>query len=274
MVKDDHYRHILDELYRRYNRRSYVEPDPLQFLYGYDDIRDREIAAFIASSLAYGRVSQIIRTVASVLDEMNPSPHRFISDATDRSLGDRFSRFRYRFTSAGELTALLRSIKRVLTEWGSLKKCFAAAVNTDDETVAQALCRFIDVLGEKENGHDDNSLLPRPSRGSACKRLNLFLRWMVRHDDVDPGGWDEVPASQLIIPLDTHMHRTGVACGITNRKQGDMRTALEMTRFFRKLCPGDPVRYDFVLTRLGIRDDMDRSEFLQSWKMKGFSGQA
>lgn len=268
MVAADHYRNVLEALYGRYNRRSHVAPDPLQFLYGYDDMRDREIAAFLASTLAYGRVSQITRVVASVLDQMSPSPYRFLTSGTDKSLEDRFSGFRYRFTSGGELTALLRSVKRILDHWGSLKKCFAAAVNNDDETVAPALDRFVDTLGEDENGCYNNSLLPRPWRGSACKRLNLFLRWMVRHDDVDPGGWDDVPASQLIIPLDTHMHRIARACGMTNRTQGDMRTALEITRFFRALYPDDPVRYDFALTRLGMRNDREWRQFFYTWNAK------
>ncbi|MCD6487215.1 MAG: TIGR02757 family protein, partial [Syntrophobacterales bacterium] len=107
-----------------------------------------------------------------------------------------------------------------------------------------------------------NSLLPSPAKGSACKRLNLFLRWMVRHDDVDPGGWDDISSSKLIIPLDTHMHRICLALGITKRKQADMKTALEITRSFQVMAPHDPVRYDFALTRLGIRKDTDITSFL------------
>ena len=258
-VGGDHRKNVLEDLYCRYNTRAYVEPDPLQFLYRYDELRDREIVALIASSLAYGRVSQIIKAVKAVIDTMNPSPYRFIRDETDRALSDRFSRFRYRFTSGKELAVLLHGV------WGSVKQCFSVNVNDDDETVEQALCSFTDAVGGGAHADGCNSLLPRPARGSACKRLNLFLRWMVRQDDVDPGGWDEVPASKLIIPLDTHMHRISLACGITNRKQADMRTALEITRFFRNLCPDDPVRYDFSLTRLGIRDDMDVKAFLQAW---------
>ena len=106
-----------------------------------------------------------------------------------------------------------------------------------------------------------NSLLPLPDRGSACKRLNLFMRWMVRQDAVDPGGWSGVPLSKLIIPLDTHMHRISRAMGLTSRRQADMGTAMEVTRAFQKFAPDDPLRYDFVLTRLGIRKDMDVTQF-------------
>ena len=105
-------------------------------------------------------------------------------------------------------------------------------------------------------------LLPSPSAGSACKRLNLFLRWMVRQDNVDPGGWDSVSPAKLIIPLDTHMHRIGRRLGLTPRRQADLRTAIEITEGFRGICPSDPVRYDFALTRLGIRRDEGVEDFL------------
>lgn len=262
---------VLEELYCRYNTREYVEPDPIQFLYRYDDLRDREIVALIASSLAYGRVSQIIKTIALVIDAMYPSPYRFIMDERDSSLVDRFSRFQYRFTSGKELAALLQKVKQTIEKWGSLRQCFSASMNDDDETVEHALCLFTEAMGRAGNSDVCKSLLPRPARGSACKRLNLFLRWMVRHDDVDPGGWDEVPASKLIVPLDTHMHRICLACGITERKQANMRAALEITRFFRDLYPDDPVRYDFPLTRLGIRDDLSMDAFLQTWEPEGES---
>lgn len=260
---------VLEELYCRYNTRAYVEPDPIQFLYRYDDLRDREIVGLISSSLAYGRVSQIIKAVKAVIDTMYLSPYRFIRDESDSSLSDRFSRFRYRFTSGRELAALLHGIKRAIEKWGSLRRCFSVGMDDHDDTVEAALCRFSESLGEDGCSDARNSLLPRPERGSACKRLNLFLRWMVRRDDVDPGGWDEVPTSKLIIPLDTHMHRICLACEITNRKQADMPTALEITRFFRGLYPDDPVRYDFPLSRLGIRDDTDVKAFLQAWGRMG-----
>jgi uncharacterized protein (TIGR02757 family) len=100
-----------------------------------------------------------------------------------------------------------------------------------------------------------NYLLPDPAAGSACKRLHLYLRWMVRRDAVDPGGWSRVRARQLVAPVDVHMHRLGRALGFTKRRQADARTALEITAALRRFAPHDPVRYDFALTRLGIRDD-------------------
>ena len=114
-----------------------------------------------------------------------------------------------------------------------------------------ALSAFADALIAAADGGCP-SLVPHPAKGSACKRLHLYLRWMVRRDAVDPGGWNGVPTAKLIVPLDTHMHRIGLGLGLTARRQADMRTALEVTRGFARHAPHDPVRYDFALTRLPI----------------------
>ncbi|MCK4410112.1 MAG: DUF2400 family protein, partial [Candidatus Eisenbacteria sp.] len=136
---------------------------------------------------------------------------------------------------------------------------------SDDETVLPALTSFVGGIADAScvaAGVEGACPLPDPARGSACKRLHLFLRWMVRSDDVDPGGWDAVPASKLIVPLDTHMHRFSLLLGLTDRKQANGRTALEITRAFRSFSPDDPVKYDFSLTRLGIRDDLSEEALL------------
>ncbi|MCK5507938.1 MAG: TIGR02757 family protein [Desulfobacterales bacterium] len=252
---------ILDELYSRYNRREFVHPDPLEFLYDYKDIHDREIVGFIASSLAYGRVAQILKSVSSVFERMT-SPSIFLKHASRKSLFKTFKGFKHRFTTEEEIAAMLFGIKRVIKRYGSLHACFTACMNDDDATILPALSAFVKKL-IAESDRQRNSLVPLPTRGSACKRLLLFLRWMVRKDEVDPGGWDNVPKSRLIVPLDTHMHRIGLALGLTQRKQADMRTAIEITTAFRTISPDDPVKYDFALTRLGIRDDTDMDAFLK-----------
>lgn len=251
----------LDKLYDKYNRRNYVHPDPLEFLYAYKDLNDREIAGLIASSLAYGRVAQILKSVSYVLNIMGPSPSLFMKKASLRTLHKAFAGFSHRFATCEKLSNMLMGAKQVIEEYGSLYNCFLDGMKKDDETVLAALTIFaqnITANGKYSPGH----LIPLPERGSACKRLNLFLRWMVRKDDVDPGGWDKIAISKLIIPLDIHMHRIGIRINLTGRKQSDMRTALEITDGFKKMVPEDPVRYDFALTRLGIRDDTDFDDFL------------
>jgi len=257
-------RAILDDLYSRYNRRAYVHPDPIEFLYDYDDPADREIVGLVASSLAYGRVVQILRSVSTVLGRMS-SPSAFLRSASRTSLDEVFADFRHRFTTGEELSAMLYGAKRVIEKYGSLRACFAHNLKDHDDTVLPALSAFVDELTTATDARHNN-LLASPRRGSACKRLNLFMRWMVREDDVDPGGWQDVPASKLIVPLDTHMHRICLALGLTRRKQADIRTAIEITAAFRAIVPEDPLRYDFALTRLGIRDDTDLDGFLAQYR--------
>lgn len=241
----------LEDLYSLYNNRRFVHPDPLEFLYDYPELQEREIVSLLASSLAYGRVVQILKSVSAVLAKMTPTPYSFLVDATQGGLNATFSDFKHRFTTGEELAHLLWAAKKILEQYGSLYACFVSSWAEDDDTVFPALCAFMRSF-YKNMPSRENSLLPWPERKSACKRLNLFLRWMVRKDEVDPGGWDRIPGSQLIVPLDTHMHRIGLRLSMTKRKQADLRTALEVTHAFRHISPHDPVRYDFALTRLGI----------------------
>ncbi len=243
----------LDSIYLEYNKRKFVDPDPLLFLYNYPDKKDREIAGLIAASFAYGRVLQIMKTVNSVLEKMRPSPYEYVLERSGQGMAGDFKGFVYRFARQPHLTALLCGIKQVITRFGSLENCFYSGLSDSDETVLPGLAclsRYLDP--DNRTGH----LLADPVKKSACKRSHLFLRWMVRKDSVDPGGWDKVDAASLIIPLDRHMHRAGILLGFTDRKSADAKTALEITQGFRKIVPHDPVKYDFCLTRYGIRNEL------------------
>jgi len=245
----------LEYLYNRYNRRNYVHPDPLEFLYSYNDIKDREIVAFTASALAYGRVKQILKSVSKVLNVLDPSPYLFLTNSTFKSMSRKFEGFKHRFASGDHMAVMLWGLKKTIERFGSLNRCFLHGMSDNDDTVLPAMIFFAKELngGRNKQGH----LVPLPEKGSACKRMNLFLRWMVRKDEVDPGGWQGISPEKLIIPLDTHMHKIGLKFGFTEKKQANMSTAMEITSSFKKITPDDPVKYDFVLTRFGIRDDMD-----------------
>lgn len=251
-------------MYDRYNHREFVHPDPLEFLYEYPVPDDREVAAVVASSLAFGRVAHILKSVSTVLLAMGPSPAGFLASSSTRSLGLAFKGFKHRWTTGEQLAGTLAGVRRVIEEHGSLNACFISGLAPDDETVVPALCAFSRELSlaRGSGGPSCEYLLPSPEGGSACKRMNLLLRWMVRCDEVDPGGWTGVPASKLVVPIDTHMHRIGLAMGFTKRKQADLRAALEITAAFAEIAPDDPVRYDFCLTRLGIRGGSSMGEFL------------
>lgn len=241
---------FLDSLYDKYNDRKYVHPDPLEFLYNYDKPCEREVAGLIAASLAYGQVRQILKSVSFVLDKLGPSPSDFLKSADSNYIHSVFSSFKHRFTTGFELAELLLNIGRVLKKFGSLNECFISGYDKDKEMLP-AILNFIKELrmGKCECY---NSLVPMPTGKCAYKRINLYLRWMVRKDNVDLGCWDNIAVNKLIVPLDIHMHRVCLGYGFTERKQADMATALQVTEYLKKYDPNDPVKYDFALTRPGI----------------------
>ena len=228
------------------------------------------MVALIASSLAYGRVAQILKSVSTILEIMSPSPCRFLKEISNKKLMNSFTGFKHRFTTGEDISCMLLAVKRMIEEDGSLLNAFASGYRESDENILPALSSFVRRLVH-ESGGKKNSLIPLPDRGSACKRLILFLRWMVRKDRVDPGGWDIISPSKLTIPLDTHMYSICTGLEMTCRKQADMRTALEITGAFKKIIPEDPVEYDFSITRLGIRKEGDPALFLSEIAESGRS---
>lgn len=249
----------LEEHYQTFNHRDWIHPDPLEVVYRYAGAQDREVVALIAACLAYGRVQQILQSIEKVLVVLGPSPHECLAHADEMWLKEKLHGFKHRWTTAQELVSFLEGIGAVLGRFGSLEQCFLAHHRQNEETTSPGLSGF---AGDLLNGGRPTSLVSAPEKGSACKRLHLYLRWMVRSDRVDPGCWRGVSPSQLVVPLDTHMHRIALALGMTSRKQANFAAALDVTRAFRALCPEDPVRYDFSLTRLGIRRETDLDGFL------------
>lgn len=230
-----------------------MHPDPLEFLYNYPQAQDREIVGLVASALAYGRVAQILKSAAHILDIMGKSPAEFVRATPVKSFNKHFKGFKHRFATGTHVAFMLMGVKKILMDYGSLYECFLSGIDKNDDTIIPGLQLFSEKLAYYGNpGH----LVPMPKKGSACKRMNLYLRWMVRKDRVDPGGWEQVSCKKLIIPLDVHMYNISLKLGLTKRKQANMKTALEITSGFAKWEPGDPVKYDFALTRFGIRDEI------------------
>jgi uncharacterized protein (TIGR02757 family) len=244
-------RELFENLYRRYNRRDFVHPDPIEILYDYPDVRDREIVALLAASLAYGRAAQISRSVRAALSRMGRHPAAYLRNTTPRRIGRDLSGYRHRFTSGADVAALLTGIRAALSRYGSLHACFLQGLDSKDATVLPALRAFTARLVDRHS-----HFVPCPSGTSPCKRLNLFLRWMVRQDAVDPGGWQGISPGLLIVPLDTHMQRIAHLLGLTRRRSPNLAMALDITERFRAFSPDDPVKYDFALTRFGIRREL------------------
>jgi uncharacterized protein (TIGR02757 family) len=239
-----------EKLYSMYNRKEFIHPDPLEFVHRYDDPADQEVAGLIASGLAYGRVAQILQSLEKVFEALK-RPAEDIKVMDRKELLETFRPFRHRWTTGEELALLLKGAADLRGKYGSLENCFLEGTGSDDKDVIPALTSFVAKL-RFATGRKDLSLLACPSMGSACKRMFLFLRWMARRDEVDPGPWTQVPAAQLVVPMDVHMHRVSCQLGLTSRRQADLKSALQVTGFFKKLVPGDPVKYDFSLTRPGI----------------------
>jgi len=255
---------LLDQLTREFDLR-HISPDPVEIVHEYRAPEDQEVVAFVAAALAYGNVWSILRSVRRVLGVLGDSPRAAVLALNPRKALDRLSGFRHRFNSGVDVARLLLMTGRALRRHGSLGTCFAQGYRETDPNIGPALERFVaHMLGakfpdldrvEKRTGSLSrvDFLLPLPSRGSACKRLNLFLRWMVRRrDGVDFGLWPQISPAKLIIPLDTHVARISRGLGLTRRAAAGWKTACEITEALKRLDPLDPVRYDFAISRLGI----------------------
>ncbi len=240
----------LDDLYGRFNRPEWIDPDPLAVAREYRSRADREVAALVAAALAFGGVKQIMASVRTALAPF-PRPYADLLAAQPAEIHRACAFFRHRYAGGEELAALLTGIRGVLKDHASLGALYARLAEPGDQDVVPALARFVRML-EAGSPLSRNFLLPDPARGSACKRLLLYLRWMVRADAVDLGLWKGVNPAQLVIPLDIHMHRICTRLGFTSRRAADLRTAREVTEAFRALRPDDPVRYDFCLTRAAM----------------------
>ncbi|MBI3016671.1 MAG: TIGR02757 family protein [Deltaproteobacteria bacterium] len=245
----------LESIYQKYHKPKFIHPDPLEFVYRYSRVQDQEVAGLIASTLAYGRVKQILKSTSWVLEKLDPTPSDFLKQEAPKAIRHLTQGFKHRFTKDEDLCHLLLGIQKNLNHYGSLYECFLAGYSKRDATTLPALSSFVEKLTTviPSSARDLTfPLLPKPDKNSASKRLHMFLRWMVRKDAIDPGSWDQISPSKLIVPIDTHMHQVGLKLGFTKRKQANLKTALEVTAAFAKFSPEDPVKYDFSLTRVGI----------------------
>ena len=252
---------LLERLYLTYHRPEFIHPDPLETVKNFDDPADREVAALIAGTMAYGRVQQILKTLSVVFEKTGKHPARYLKRASRKRLEADFEGFVHRFADAEKTVALLFGIGAVLRKHGSLKACFLS--EDEGRDIRQPLGGLVRELRTRGKG-DPGHLLPEPGGTSACKRLHLMLRWLVREDAIDPGDWKAVGAHRLVIPVDVHMHRIATRLGLTRRKSADIRAALEITEAFSVISPEDPVKYDFVLTRLGIHPDLEPESFIRN----------
>lgn len=254
------HRFVLDT-YDRYHNREFLSPDPLEVVLSYPNPRDREIAALVCSSLALGRVNAIVTVCRRVLGAF-PNLQMELAELSKAEISSRLGDVVYRFFGNTELTNFLSGIGRVVGWHGSLEACFADGVRPGG-TVWTAAGAFSGELSGAAGG-GISILLPMVEKGGASKRLNLFLRWMVRSDQIDPGGWSCISPRELTVPVDTHLLRAARLLGMTTRKTADRKASEEITAWLRPLRPEDPTAFDFSLTRYGIHPVLRRQGALDS----------
>ena len=251
----------LDRLHDAYNVPDSAA-DPVQFVWRYDDPQDREVVAAIASGLAFGRLASVLASIERVLALLGPHPAAYLAALDVPAARQALAAVVHRWTRGDDLVALLMVLRELRARHGSLEGAFLAGDDPRSDDVAPGLEAFstaacgVDVreaYGAVQRGRlGVQYFFPRPSLGSACKRLNLFVRWMVRHDAVDPGGWTRVSRSRLVIPLDTHTIRVGRCLRLTRYTSPGWRMAADITATLRRIDPDDPVRYDFSLCHMSM----------------------
>lgn len=252
-------RRRLDEQYESFNSTSVT--DPIQLVRRFARPEDQEIAAFCAAALAFGRVQSVINSIEGLLAAMGGSPAAYVrafEPARDRRTLDHLV---HRWTRGIDLAALVWILRQMLDSHGSIENFFVDGADSQAETIEAALDSFsrracaLDrraVYGRAVRKPGVAYFFARPSSGGACKRLNLFLRWMVRRDAVDLGVWTKIRPAQLVVPLDTHVIRLGKCLKLTRYSSPGWRMAADITASLRRLDPVDPVRYDFSLCHIGM----------------------
>jgi uncharacterized protein (TIGR02757 family) len=266
MADKEQLKTLLERLYKTFDRR-FLSSDPLEFVHRFKTRKDREITGLIASSLAYGQVGQIKKSIEGVLEVMGWEPHRFTVEFRPSRDKMSFRHFRHRFNNGYDISCLIYFAKQILDRFGSVEEFFLRGYRREDKNIKNALTSFSQRVLTLDSGgiYGTRELpahagvrffFPSPARGGPCKRLNLYLRWMVRRGDgLDFGLWKKVDPSKLVIPLDTHIARISKNIGLTTRATQDWKMAEEITEKLKKFGPRDPVKYDFALARLGILDE-------------------
>ena len=250
----------LDQLYDGFNVADSAT-DPIQIVRRYRRDDDREIVGFIAASLAFGRVTSVLQSIERVLAVIGPEPAAYVQDFDARRDGPAFSGIVHRWTRAADIVALLWLLRQMVDRAASVEGFFLEGDHPAAEDIGGALDSFssramaLDLraaYGRVPPRPGVCYFFPRPSAGSGCKRLNLFLRWMVRRDALDLGVWRRVSPARLIVPLDTHVIRVGRCLRLTSYTSPGWRMARDITTSLRRLDPDDPVKYDYSLCHLGM----------------------
>lgn len=247
----------LDSLVVRFEQPTFIADDPISIPHGFDDPRDQEVIGLYAALLAWGQRKTILNKMADLCERMQYRPYRFVRDFHPARDAEKLAGFKHRTFQPVDARWFTRNLGAALRQHDTVENLFATKLAEDEETIETAIQGFSEGLMamSPETPRRLQKHLARPATGSACKRLNMYLRWMVRSGPVDLGIWTKIRPDQLVLPLDVHAGRQARALGMVARNQNDWRAALELTAHCCLLCPDDPARYDFAFFGVGAYDE-------------------
>lgn len=248
-------RELLERLHDRYNNESFIEADPISVPHSFTHPVDREIAGFLAATIAWGNRRAIVQSAHRMMRYMDNAPEDFVRNATEADM-EYLRTYVHRTFNGVDFQDFVRGMRHIITEWGSVGNYFETRYEEHGDLRPVFSDFRRDFFAVEHDPHCEKHL-SSIDKGAACKRLCMYLRWFVRHDDrgVDFGMWRRIPMSALYMPLDIHTGRMGRNLGLLNRKQSDWKAVEELTASLRELHADDPVRYDYSLFGLGISGD-------------------
>ncbi len=257
-VKEKEYNRIsawLEKEHDRHNHTGFIESDPVCIPHIFSAKEDIEIAGFFASVFAWGQRPMIIKKARLLMEMMDYCPHQFILSHSSAELHT-FRHFVYRTFNGSDCVYFIRSLRNIYINHGGMETVFSECIHREDFHAGSAIKRFRDVFFSLPHHKHQEKHISSPLTGSSCKRINLFLRWMVRKDaaGVDFGLWEKIKPAMLLCPLDVHSGRTARHIGLLRRKQDDWKAVLELTENLKLFSPEDPVKYDFALFGTGVNN--------------------
>jgi len=247
-------KNYLDLKVEKYNQIDFIDSDPIQIPHKFSKKEDIEIAGFLAATIAWGNRKMIIRNSNRMMDLLDNAPHEFIMGYQDSDLKN-FEGFVHRTFNSDDFTQFIKSLRNVYENHGGLEKVFTEHQGESD--LKETIFQFKNIFFEIDHQQRNTKHVSNPMKGSAAKRINMFLRWMVRDDKqgVDFGIWKGISPSKLSIPLDVHSGRIARELGMLTRKQNDWKAVAELDEQLRILDPNDPVKYDYALFGIGVFND-------------------
>lgn len=250
-------RELLEELHDRFNREEFIEADPISVPHSFSRKEDREIAGLLASTIAWGNRKAIVSSAHRMMRYMDNAPYDFVVNSSEGEL-DTLSSYVHRTFNGEDFKDFVRGMRHIINKWGSIGDFFECRYQTTGD-LRRVLSEFRREFHAVEHNPHSEKHISSIDKGAACKRLCMYLRWMVREDNrgVDFGLWRRIPMSALYMPLDVHTGRVGRSLGLLSRKQSDWRAVEELTESLRAFDGDDPVRYDYSLFGVGISGMFD-----------------